>query len=56
MSRLNQITGNISDNGLQGNFDVHSNDIEYGNPFIPVHANIAHPARFIAEFVIIDRE
>jgi len=55
-TRLNQITGNISDNGLQGNFDVHSNDIVYGNPFDDVHANTAHPARFIAEFVIIDRE
>ena len=54
-TKLSNISGSISDNGVTDKFKTHSNEVTYGNPF-GNGDNETDPARFIAEFVIVARD
>jgi hypothetical protein len=54
-TKLSNISGSISDNGVTTKFQSHDVDVTYGNPF-GTGDHETDPARFIAEFIIVARD
>ena len=54
-TKLSNISGSISDNGVTEEFKTHGRAVAYGNPFGTGDSE-TNPARFIAEFIIVARD